>query len=133
MTVRLLSLPDPTRTRCLGNRIPEPQHARQGRSCTTSSVWETFQRSLFSALLKGSLQAPSRKAGAKVLPLFHTAKHFYHFFSRNFSEKSEMADFHAYHFFAFSDEGRQKEPFSANQMPNKTKTVPTRAMGVRGS
>jgi len=115
-------LPDPCTT-CIA----------RGRSCTTSSVWKTCQRSLLSALLKRLPRGPFRKAGAKVLPLFRTSKYFNDFFSINFSGKTDSADFQCYHFFAFFDEQRKVRPFSANQMPNRIKTVPTSAMGVRGS
>ena len=91
------------------------------------------QRSLFIALLKRLPRAPFRKAGAKVLPLFRTTKLFSDFFSIIFSAKSEDADFLHYHFSTFLVGWRKDGPFSANQMPNNTKTVPTRAIGVRGS
>ena len=87
----------------------------------------------FSAFLKRLPRGPFRKAGAKVLPLFLTSKYFNDFFSRNFSRKIDSVDFQHYHFFAFFDERRKVRPFSANQIPNRIKTVPTSAMGVRGS
>ena len=85
------------------------------------------------ASFKGFLWCPFRKAGAKVHRLFHTSKYFSKFFSKIFCQKSESADFHQHLFLGFLDKKRREGPFSANQTPNSTNAVPTRAMGVRGS
>jgi hypothetical protein len=63
-----------------------------GCSCTTSSVWKCFQRSLWCFFGRRRKKEPSakrgipllflRKAGAKVHRLFHTTKSFCKFFQK---------------------------------------------------